>query len=182
MGTGSSTTTTLPRSRLVQRTARRQQTQHILQKAWQAGNDASGRICCSEPTNCSKSCATWTTKSVAKCTKTVIYVANGQEDKNSILMNSCGSITYEMFVSLGWEVELMSYNGRLSAVGWWLNCTVLTPLRQADYRSLFYFAVTWSTSSRSLRPAFSDPQPCRIYDRKCPAGGRTHRSSQPEIL
>lgn len=56
-----------------------------------------------------------------KCREThkmaVIYVANGQEDKNSILRNSCGSSTYEMFVSaLGWEVELESHNGFLGGL------------------------------------------------------------------
>uniref|UniRef100_A0AAG5CY21 Rap-GAP domain-containing protein n=1 Tax=Anopheles atroparvus TaxID=41427 RepID=A0AAG5CY21_ANOAO len=56
-----------------------------------------------------------------KCREThkmaVIYVANGQEDKGSILRNSCGSSTYEMFVSaLGWEVELESHNGFLGGL------------------------------------------------------------------
>lgn len=56
-----------------------------------------------------------------KCREThkmaVIYVANGQEDKSSILRNSCGSSTYEMFVSaLGWEVELESHNGFLGGL------------------------------------------------------------------
>ncbi|XP_062564047.1 probable Rho GTPase-activating protein CG5521 isoform X2 [Armigeres subalbatus] len=56
-----------------------------------------------------------------KCREThkmaVIYVANGQEDKNSILRNACGSSTYEMFVSaLGWEVELESHNGFLGGL------------------------------------------------------------------
>lgn len=42
----------------------------------------------------------------------VIYVAIGQEDKNSILTNSCGSRTFEDFVSaLGWEVNLSSHLG-----------------------------------------------------------------------
>ncbi|XP_061497090.1 probable Rho GTPase-activating protein CG5521 isoform X1 [Anopheles gambiae] len=56
-----------------------------------------------------------------KCREThkmaVIYVANGQEDKGSILRNACGSSTYEMFVSaLGWEVELESHNGFLGGL------------------------------------------------------------------
>jgi hypothetical protein len=37
----------------------------------------------------------------------VIYVAEGQEDKNSILSNAGGSKAYEDFVSgLGWEVSI----------------------------------------------------------------------------
>ncbi|CRL05977.1 CLUMA_CG018909, isoform A [Clunio marinus] len=56
-----------------------------------------------------------------KCREThkmaVIYVANGQEDKNSILRNSSGSSTYEMFVSaLGWEVELETHHGFLGGL------------------------------------------------------------------
>ena len=42
----------------------------------------------------------------------VIYVAEGQEDKQSILSNASGSSAYEEFVSgLGWEVELDSHTG-----------------------------------------------------------------------
>uniref|UniRef100_A0A3B3SCV1 Ral GTPase activating protein catalytic subunit alpha 1 n=1 Tax=Paramormyrops kingsleyae TaxID=1676925 RepID=A0A3B3SCV1_9TELE len=42
----------------------------------------------------------------------VFYVAEGQEDKHSILSNTCGSQAYEDFVSgLGWEVDLTSHSG-----------------------------------------------------------------------
>lgn len=42
----------------------------------------------------------------------VLYVANGQEDKNSILTNSSASRAFEDFVSgLGWEVNLTSHLG-----------------------------------------------------------------------
>ncbi|XP_070503032.1 probable Rho GTPase-activating protein CG5521 isoform X2 [Chironomus tepperi] len=56
-----------------------------------------------------------------KCREThkmaVIYVASGQEDKNSILRNSSGSSTYEMFVSaLGWEIELETHHGFLGGL------------------------------------------------------------------
>jgi hypothetical protein len=51
-----------------------------------------------------------------KCREThkiaVIYVAEGQEDKNSILYNSVGSKPFEEFVSgLGWEVDLEKHLG-----------------------------------------------------------------------
>lgn len=37
----------------------------------------------------------------------IIYVAEGQEDKNSILSNDCGSQAYEEFIAgLAWEVCL----------------------------------------------------------------------------
>ncbi|XP_073994212.1 probable Rho GTPase-activating protein CG5521 isoform X1 [Rhodnius prolixus] len=42
----------------------------------------------------------------------VIYVAYGQEDKNSILSNSGGSQAYEEFIAgLAWEVELETHTG-----------------------------------------------------------------------
>ncbi|KAL1130227.1 hypothetical protein AAG570_013165, partial [Ranatra chinensis] len=42
----------------------------------------------------------------------VIYVAQGQEDKNSILSNSGGSQAYEEFIAgLAWEVELETHMG-----------------------------------------------------------------------
>lgn len=47
----------------------------------------------------------------------VIYVAEGQEDKQSILSNSSGSTAYEEFVSgLGWEVELDSHTGYMGGL------------------------------------------------------------------
>ncbi|RWS02609.1 ral GTPase-activating protein subunit alpha-1-like isoform X2 [Dinothrombium tinctorium] len=42
----------------------------------------------------------------------VIYVAEGQEDKNSILLNESGSKAFEEFVAgLGWEVDLATHTG-----------------------------------------------------------------------
>lgn len=42
----------------------------------------------------------------------VFYVAHGQEDKNSILLNSAGSRAFDDFVAgLGWEVNLASHLG-----------------------------------------------------------------------
>ncbi|XP_063231262.1 LOW QUALITY PROTEIN: ral GTPase-activating protein subunit alpha-1 [Bacillus rossius redtenbacheri] len=47
----------------------------------------------------------------------VIYVAEGQEDKNSILSNTCGSHAYEQFIAgLAWEVELESHTGFLGGL------------------------------------------------------------------
>lgn len=44
----------------------------------------------------------------------VIYVANGQETKASILSNQGGSKEYEMFLSgLGWEVDVETHKGYL---------------------------------------------------------------------
>lgn len=42
----------------------------------------------------------------------VIYVAEGQEDKNSVLLNHGGSQAYEEFIAgLAWEVELETHGG-----------------------------------------------------------------------
>lgn len=42
----------------------------------------------------------------------VIYIGPGQEDKQSILSNSRGSIEFERFVSsLGWSVNLATHHG-----------------------------------------------------------------------
>ena len=42
----------------------------------------------------------------------VIFVAEGQEDKISILSNTGGSEAFEEFVAgLGWEVELETHTG-----------------------------------------------------------------------
>ncbi|KAK3931767.1 Ral GTPase-activating protein subunit alpha-2 [Frankliniella fusca] len=47
----------------------------------------------------------------------VIYVAEGQEDKNSVLSNTCGSQAYEDFIAgLAWEVELESHTGFLGGL------------------------------------------------------------------
>ncbi|ESO85701.1 hypothetical protein LOTGIDRAFT_210880 [Lottia gigantea] len=56
-----------------------------------------------------------------KCREThkiaVIYVATGQEDKNSILSNTAGSRDYETFVAgLGWEVDLENHQGFLGGL------------------------------------------------------------------
>jgi len=48
----------------------------------------------------------------------VIYVANGQEDKASILSNQGGSQAFEQFVAgLAWEVELASHTGFMGGLG-----------------------------------------------------------------
>lgn len=47
----------------------------------------------------------------------MIYVASGQEDKQSILSNSSASPAFERFVSsLGWEVDLATHEGFLGGL------------------------------------------------------------------
>lgn len=53
----------------------------------------------------------------------VIYVAEGQEDKNSILSNPGSSAAFEHFVSgLGWEVNVLFW-GFMILAGTWESCT-----------------------------------------------------------
>ena len=60
----------------------------------------------------------------------VIYVAEGQEDKNSILSNSGASRAFEDFVAgLGWEVSCCCQGWEVSCCSWsgvggkWLSCS-----------------------------------------------------------
>jgi Rap/ran-GAP len=81
-----------------------------------------------------------------KCREThkmaVIYVANGQEDKHSILRNSCGSSTYEMFVSaLGWEIELESHNGFLGGLPR-QGCGSTAPYYATPFLEVIYHVAT----------------------------------------
>uniref|UniRef100_A0A2M4A455 Putative rho gtpase-activating protein n=1 Tax=Anopheles triannulatus TaxID=58253 RepID=A0A2M4A455_9DIPT len=81
-----------------------------------------------------------------KCREThkmaVIYVANGQEDKNSILRNACGSSTYEMFVSaLGWEVELESHHGFLGGLPR-QGCGQTAPYYATPFLEVIYHVAT----------------------------------------
>ncbi|XP_055321595.1 probable Rho GTPase-activating protein CG5521 isoform X1 [Sitodiplosis mosellana] len=72
----------------------------------------------------------------------VIYVASGQEDKNSIFRNSCGSSTYEMFVSaLGWEVELESHNGFLGGLPR-QGCGSTSPYYATPFFEVIYHVAT----------------------------------------
>lgn len=81
-----------------------------------------------------------------KCREThkiaVIYVGNGQEDKNSILQNSSGSLTFENFVSaLGWEVELethMGFSGGLPKQG----CGHTAPYYATSFLEVIYHVAT----------------------------------------
>ncbi|XP_058461535.1 probable Rho GTPase-activating protein CG5521 isoform X1 [Malaya genurostris] len=88
-----------------------------------------------------------------KCREThkmaVIYVANGQEDKGSILRNSCGSSTYEMFVSaLGWEVELESHNGFLGGLPR-QGCGQTAPYYATPFLEVIYHVSTRMPSDSS---------------------------------
>lgn len=81
-----------------------------------------------------------------KCREThkmaVIYVASGQEDKNSILRNSSGSSMYEMFVSaLGWEIDLETHNGFLGGLPR-QGCGATAPYYATPFLEVIYHVAT----------------------------------------
>lgn len=81
-----------------------------------------------------------------KCREThkmaVIYVASGQEDKNSILRNGSGSTMYEMFVSaLGWEIDLETHNGFLGGLPR-QGCGATAPYYATPFLEVIYHVAT----------------------------------------
>ncbi|XP_065371984.1 probable Rho GTPase-activating protein CG5521 isoform X1 [Calliphora vicina] len=81
-----------------------------------------------------------------KCREThkmaVIYVASGQEDKNSILRNASGSTMYEMFVSaLGWEIDLETHNGFLGGLPR-QGCGSTAPYYATPFLEVIYHVAT----------------------------------------
>ncbi|XP_033162540.1 probable Rho GTPase-activating protein CG5521 isoform X1 [Drosophila mauritiana] len=88
-----------------------------------------------------------------KCREThkmaVIYVAAGQEDKGSILRNTSGSSTYEMFVSaLGWEIDLETHNGFLGGLPR-QGCGATAPYYATPFLEVVYHVATRMPSDSS---------------------------------
>ncbi|XP_017082940.2 probable Rho GTPase-activating protein CG5521 isoform X2 [Drosophila eugracilis] len=88
-----------------------------------------------------------------KCREThkmaVIYVAPGQEDKGSILRNTSGSSTYEMFVSaLGWEIDLETHNGFLGGLPR-QGCGATAPYYATPFLEVVYHVATRMPSDSS---------------------------------
>lgn len=88
-----------------------------------------------------------------KCREThkmaVIYVASGQEDKNSILRNASGSMMYEMFVSaLGWEIDLETHNGFLGGLPR-QGCGATAPYYATPFLEVIYHVATRMPSDSS---------------------------------
>ncbi|EDW80787.2 uncharacterized protein Dwil_GK11379 [Drosophila willistoni] len=88
-----------------------------------------------------------------KCREThkmaVIYVAAGQEDKGSILKNTSGSSTYEMFVSaLGWEIDLETHNGFLGGLPR-QGCGATAPYYATPFLEVIYHVATRMPSDSS---------------------------------
>lgn len=72
----------------------------------------------------------------------IVYVASGQEDKNSILKNTYGSSAYESFVSaLGWEIDLETHNGFLGGLPR-QGCGASAPYYASPFVEVIFHAAT----------------------------------------
>jgi hypothetical protein len=73
----------------------------------------------------------------------VIYVAQGQEDKNSILGNVTASKEYESFIArLAWEVELESHTGFLGGLVPGKSSGVTTPYFATSFAEIIFHVAT----------------------------------------
>ncbi|XP_076833716.1 LOW QUALITY PROTEIN: ral GTPase-activating protein subunit alpha-1 [Brachyhypopomus gauderio] len=83
----------------------------------------------------------------------VFYVAEGQEDKHSILSNASGSQAYEDFVAgLGWEVNLTSHCGFMGGLQRNKSTGLTTP-----YFATSTVEVMFHVSTRMLPDSDDDP-------------------------
>ena len=73
----------------------------------------------------------------------VIYVAEGQEDKQSVLSNTSGSTAFEQFVAgLGWEVELEKHAGFLGGLSTSRSTGVSAPYHTTSTREVIFHVST----------------------------------------
>ena len=73
----------------------------------------------------------------------VIYVAEGQEDKQSVLSNTAASAAFEQFVAgLGWEVELEKHAGFIGGLSTSRTTGVSTPYHATSTREVVFHVST----------------------------------------
>ncbi|XP_050530859.1 ral GTPase-activating protein subunit alpha-1 isoform X4 [Daktulosphaira vitifoliae] len=73
----------------------------------------------------------------------IIYVAEGQEDKISIISNAGGSQAYEDFISaLAWEVELETHNGFLGGLQRNKNAGTTMPYYSTSFLEVVFHVAT----------------------------------------
>lgn len=73
----------------------------------------------------------------------VIYVSQGQEDKNSILSNVTASKEYESFIArLAWEVELESHTGFLGGLVPGKASGVTAPYYATSFTEILFHVAT----------------------------------------
>ncbi|XP_050439323.1 ral GTPase-activating protein subunit alpha-1 isoform X2 [Adelges cooleyi] len=73
----------------------------------------------------------------------IIYVADGQEDKVSIISNTGGSQAYEDFISaLAWEVELETHNGFMGGLQRNKNAGTTTPYYATSFLEVVFHVAT----------------------------------------
>lgn len=80
----------------------------------------------------------------------VIYIAEGQEDKRSILSNAAGSPAFEQFISeLAWEVELETHTGFLGGLQRNGDCGETAPYFATSFTEVMFHVSTRMPSSSS---------------------------------
>jgi len=80
----------------------------------------------------------------------IIYIAPGQEDKNSILSNTGGSQAYENFIAaLAWEVELESHTGFMGGLQKNKTTGSTAPYYATSFTEVIFHVSTRMTSSNN---------------------------------
>ncbi|KAJ8941366.1 hypothetical protein NQ314_010429 [Rhamnusium bicolor] len=131
----------------------------------------------------------------------VIYVAPGQEDKNSILSNQGGSVAYEQFLAaLAWEIELEGHTGFLGGLQRQGSTGLTAPYIATSFlEAIFHVAtrmpgdtpeavlnktkhlgndevhIVWSEHSRDYRRDIIPTEFCDILITIYPLGSNLHR-------
>ncbi|XP_054712928.1 LOW QUALITY PROTEIN: ral GTPase-activating protein subunit alpha-1-like [Uloborus diversus] len=132
----------------------------------------------------------------------VIYVAPGQEDKNSILSNQGGSQEFEEFVAgLGWEVELENHPGFLGGLQRNKSTGETAPYYATPFTEVVFHVSTrlvnifepdtvhkkvchlgndevhivWTEHYRDYRKEIIATEFCDVLIVICPVGGRLYR-------
>ncbi|PSN32061.1 Ral GTPase-activating protein subunit alpha-2, partial [Blattella germanica] len=123
----------------------------------------------------------------------VVYVAEGQEDKNSILSNTCGSQAYEEFIAgLAWEVELESHTGFLGGLQRNKSTGETAPYYATSFLEAIFHTrhlgndevhIVWSEHSRDYRRGIIPTEFCDVLIVIYPLPNKLYRiqvSRKPE--
>ncbi|KAI8425218.1 hypothetical protein MSG28_007030, partial [Choristoneura fumiferana] len=93
----------------------------------------------------------------------VIYVGKGQETRNEILSNRCGSPAYEAFLAaLAWEVELESHVGFLGGLRVGGGGATAPYVATLTLEALFHVHVVWSEHWRAYKRDTLPTQFCDV--------------------
>ncbi|KAJ8941931.1 hypothetical protein NQ318_013264 [Aromia moschata] len=115
----------------------------------------------------------------------VIYVAPGQEDKNSILSNQGGSVAYEQFLAaLAWEIELEGHTGFLGGLQRQGSTGLTAPYIATSFLEAIFHTrhlgndevhIVWSEHGRDYRRDIIPTEFCDILITIYPLGSNLNR-------